>query len=119
MRPIDADDFRKRMDMICDAGGYLQPITEAVREYVKIMIDRQPTVEAEPDKGWISVKDRLPENDGLYIVCKTVKGHQISFEAHWKGNKWLSVVKNNQLDYVTHWMPLPEPPKGEWLWTSI
>lgn len=113
MRPIDADDFRERMDMICDAGGYLQPITEAVREYVKIMIDRQPTVETELDKGWISVKDRLPENDCLYIVCKTVKGHRISFEAHWVGNKWLSVVNNNQLDYVTHWQPLPEPPKGE------
>lgn len=60
---------------------------------------------------WISVKDRLPENDCLYIVCKTVKGHWISFEARWKGNKWLSVVNNNQLDYVTHWQPLPEPPK--------
>lgn len=68
---------------------------------------------AEPDKGWISVEDRLPENDGLYIVCKTVRGHQISFEAHWKGNKWLSVVNNNQLDYITHWRLLPEPPKGE------
>lgn len=66
-----------------------------------------------PKSDWISVKDRLPENDGLYIVCKTVRGHRISFEAHWKENKWLSVVKNNQLDYVTHWQHLPEPPKED------
>lgn len=76
----------------------LRRVVEFAKEYA---------IEAEPDNGWISVKDKLPENDGLYIVCKTVMGHQISFEARWKGNKWLSVIKNNQLDYITHWQPLP------------
>lgn len=93
-----------------DYGGENE-FCRGMRKALRIIEDA-PTVEVQPDNGWISVKDRLPENDGLYIVCKTIRGHQISFEAHWKGNKWLSVVNNNLLDYVTHWMPLPEPPKG-------
>lgn len=60
-----------------------------------------------PGSEWISVKDRLPENDGHYIVCRTINPYQIVFEARWKEGKWMSVV---QLDYITYWMPLPEPP---------
>ena len=62
-------------------------------------------------ENWICVKERLPEDDGLYIVCKTVRGYRISFEARWSCKHWLSVVKDMQLEYITHWMPLPEPPK--------
>ena len=92
-----------------DYGGENE-FCRGMRKALRIIEDA-PTVEVQPDNGWISVEDRLPENDGLYIVCKTVRGHQISFEAHWKGNKWLSVVKSNQLDCITHWQPLPKPPK--------
>ena len=77
------------------------------------LVKALPSKDYEPDDDWINIKDRLPDKDGLYIVCKTIKPHQIVFEARWKGDKWLSVVKNNQLDYVTHWQPLPEPPKEE------
>jgi hypothetical protein len=63
------------------------------------------------DKGWISVEDRLPEDDNLYIVCRTIYPHQIVFEARWKDGKWLSVVESKQLNYITHWQPLPAPPK--------
>lgn len=91
---------------LCDGYVAFCPSASARRA-----IYEAPTVEVEPDKGWISVKDRLPECDGLYIVCKTVEGHQICFEARWRRNEWLSVVNDNQLDYISHWQPLPEPPK--------
>lgn len=48
MRLIDADVFKDSMDYICDAGGWLQPVTKAVTEYVKKQIDAQPTVDAVP-----------------------------------------------------------------------
>lgn len=113
MRLIDADE-------LCDDVDNYEFTEHSDYSNVRDMIDYAPTIDAEPDKGWISVKNRLPENDGLYIVCKTINGHQIVFEAYWKGNKWLSVIKNNQLDYVTHWQPLPEPPvkHGRWLETN-
>ena len=93
--------------------GYNFAINE-IREY----IDSMPTVEAQPNKGWINVEGRLPENDGLYIVCETIGEHQICFGALWVGNKWISVVNNVQLDYVTHWRPLPEPPKEVYNWVD-
>ena len=58
--------------------------------------------------GWISVEDRLPEREGTYLVY-TYKG-AIKF-----GDFRCYYAKNDnpQFDYyVTHWMPLPEAPKG-------
>lgn len=55
---------------------------------------------------WISVEDRLPERPGKYLVY-TVKG------ATKLGDYCSYLVDDKpQFDwYVTHWMPLPEPPK--------
>ena len=56
---------------------------------------------------WISVEDRLPKKEGLYLVY-TKKGYiEIDrFAIFDVGYYWVELE-----DYVTHWMPLPEPPK--------
>ena len=46
-RYIDAERFSERFDMMCDAGGVLAPITEAVREMVKKFINAEPTVDVQ------------------------------------------------------------------------
>lgn len=53
---------------------------------------------------WISVNDRLPEKNGRYLVtCVGIDIPQIRlYEGTW-----------DSLAEVTHWMPLPELPKGE------
>ena len=53
---------------------------------------------------WISVHDRLPEMSGEYLVA-TVTGYVgvRHFYVTWP--------RSFQADTVTHWMPLPEPPK--------
>ena len=57
---------------------------------------------------WISVKDRLPEEEGLYLV-EVVNDHEIRNSKtawyHGHGNWFLH-------QNVTHWMHLPQPPKG-------
>lgn len=54
---------------------------------------------------WISVKDRLPEREGLYL-CWTVFNGEACYQIHlWKGGRWYWVHD------VRYWMPLPEPPE--------
>ena len=72
---------------------------------------------------WIPVKERLPEErinpntrDFEYVLCTTIWGDVRPFkygapigskDAHfWNGAGYVDA-------YVTHWMPLPQPPKGE------
>ena len=63
---------------------------------------------------WISVKDRLPEDDGEVLACN---GNDV-FIAHCEGDYWAVYLLNTEDDCyeqhvvkVTHWMPLPEPPE--------
>ena len=58
---------------------------------------------------WISVKDRLPDNCVEVLVYDTDCGIVIG----WYDKKDGIFVAEfmNELDAVTHWMPLPEPPK--------
>lgn len=58
---------------------------------------------------WISVKDRLPEKEGAYIVYKTNITHL--FVAIWNGKEWNSFINRTPLKRITHWIPLPEPPQ--------
>ena len=58
--------------------------------------------------GWISVEDRLPES-GKYIEFLIFTEYGVSV-SYWKGSFWDCEypVKNS---IVTHWQPLPSPPK--------
>lgn len=56
---------------------------------------------------WISVEERLPDREGTYLVY-TYKG-AIKFGDF---RCYYASGDEPQFDYyVTHWMPLPEPPK--------
>lgn len=78
---------------------------------------------------WISVKDRLPETEQEVLVISRGWGDRLLYVGQYKKmeaqtspltgitskeSDWLlwgwSYLKKPQ---VTHWMPLPDPPKGE------
>lgn len=78
------------------------------------IIAEQHTVDAAPK--WVSVKDRLPEDDGPVIAVYHFKGNTVRYistlsyfcfdpQPHWQHESTGLVV--------THWMPLPEPPKED------
>jgi len=55
---------------------------------------------------WISVKDRLPE-DGSYVLVFDDLGYGYTICVS------LYLRRRGFKQQTTHWMPLPEPPKGE------
>ena len=58
---------------------------------------------------WISVKDRLPETPVEVLVFNL--GTWVL--AYWNEDvgQWILYNGDKVLRYVTHWMPLPEPPE--------
>lgn len=63
---------------------------------------------------WISVKDRLPEPWKQVLIYSL---HDFCESAVYIGvpGKWRVTWNHEMLDAdsVTHWLPLPQPPKGE------
>ena len=57
---------------------------------------------------WISVKDRLPKNDEIVIICTD---KNFIYAGELIGNTWF-LDNDSWTATVTHWMPLPQPPKG-------
>lgn len=64
---------------------------------------------------WISVDDRLPEAGG-YVVCIAKRNPFSRFMpmvARIEKNGWVNPITGQYISEVTHWMPIPQPPKGE------
>ena len=72
---------------------------ELIADY---MLDHGVTVQE-----WISVKDRLPDKPMKCLVY-TKRGECGGYEITYYNQGF-----NLQYSNVTHWMPLPQPPKGE------
>ena len=73
---------------------------------------------------WISVEKRLPER-GVKVLCymNFLKSEETkewgvcvtenTYNGMFIGSGFRKAVWEWQSDFVTHWMPLPQPPKGE------
>lgn len=108
---VDGKQFilRDRQDEIADMKIALLTAIDVLKQ--------NPTVEAEHDKGWISVKDRLPDDKKQYLICRINGRIDIAYyqpmgdkfsnhEPFWQGS-------TRRFTIVTHWRPLPEPPESE------
>lgn len=119
VRPIDANALVEHLERISNNYTEIYERLEAgdpskaviygkFTAIVETMIDvnRMPTIDYAPK--WISVKDRLPmgmQNVLMFIDCRGVMiGYYSPIDKLWSYEGWLP---------VTHWMPLPEPPKEE------
>ena len=82
-------------------------------------IDAIPAADVQPVDRWISVKDRLPDKS---CECLGVVDGEVTEVSYAPKQKGLICVwsmcdaggsKPLPDDAVTHWMPLPEPPKED------
>ena len=98
------------------------PNNMAMMQLVDYLISNGVTVQE-----WISVKDRLPDKTGRYLVIKNriapdcLGGNRTDivilrffvdkgFRMPTHIPDWINEEINEE---VTHWMPIPQPPKGE------
>lgn len=89
----------KRTDL--ETGSFAEWLAEYLVEHL-------PTLA--PPNEWVSVEERLPApTERLVLVydCTGVNMAWYSYAMGWKYRTGLPGVE------ITHWMPLPEPPKEE------
>ena len=84
-------------------------IGELSRKYIE---ERNAAVELTGELAskprWIPVTERLPEGEGCYLVAvKNDHQRRYSKTAWFSHDSWFARQE------VTHWMPLPQPPKEE------
>lgn len=58
---------------------------------------------------WIPCSERLPEDEETVLTYKNGRFEVQEYEK--RRNGWISIGWFWSLATVTHWMPLPEPPK--------
>ena len=107
----DRDEYRERLDKANDAIEELSRVAE-------VNAKRAMFWAAQAEKyNWISVTERLPEDrSDVFAYLKYEMGGRIAAANYDKGI-WQDCVMGGlyrtEEGVVTHWMPIPEPPKEE------
>lgn len=99
---------------LIDADGFIYTVfrnfghTDGA-DMVRQLVDTTPTVEAVP-KQWIPCSERMPEPD-TYVLALYYDGVMDVLRLDCNCAIWYDDCDLYRLPVVTHWMPLPEPPK--------
>ena len=108
-------------DEYCKDCEFCNDVDGCVHRQKEIIADRL-IANGVTVQEWISVEDRLPDACGFpCLLCGENKFGQIrvfeGFSGYMERGKfeWHSNQEDIDIDVwtVTHWMPLPQPPKGE------
>ena len=120
---------KKIADYLISNGVTVQENVEMSDELLKQLKNAPITIcKSEPSietvQEWISVKDRLPDNkehdwvlaqvvedNGYMHIPRVMEYRQAKNDWFEETYGWLS--EHNGVFTVTHWMPLPNSPKGE------
>lgn len=108
---VDIENLKEAMDemfdFICDMpsglDGFESDFDAAFDELKKV----------ESALRWIPVAERLPEKGEIVLACGKRHATSGMFQGALRNNPKLWHWKGNTLKEVTHWMPLPEPPKED------
>ena len=139
MRPIDADALIESLgqwqrDAEKSPQGYVG-LMEFMMALAQAAVAQIPTLTIDDlrkkgEANWISVRERLPKDNQRVLICykhpcnKSVKMLNLAFFQEIGKYDFVDGKRNvfcydsddwghRPYKHVTHWMPLPEPPKEE------
>lgn len=100
----------EKFTVSCGTGGCMANISYCS--------DKQSAVKAWNKRAsdWIPCSERMPEDGQRVLICT---GMRKMFVAAYNASAYMfmqrvhSTLHTWYSEEVTHWMPLPEPPKGE------
>lgn len=105
------------IDLVMDDDGVFHEVPEP---YMTLAIDTEEDWNALQDavnRGnrmrWISSRNKLPnekENVLVFLQIDNESRYEIAFLSN---GKWRCSEGYLCVSHITHWMPLPEPPKGK------
>lgn len=95
--------YKKASEELQSYIDLYKDLAEKVEKVAREVIDKYPK--------WIPITEGLPEQDGLYLVNCNELGGWITRIAFVSGNKFYERIGKEISKYITHWMPLPQPPK--------
>lgn len=93
-----------------ETGAFSKGVNKGLNIAISAIKNPQicPTIE---QPQWISVEERLPKG-GEIVFCNTNNYFEVlQWDA--RADAWVGMYRSYWKEYVTHWMPLPEPPKGD------
>lgn len=67
-----------------------------------------PAADVQPINRWIKADESLPVYGGMVLICDKSKNIRLGI---YTDMGWCSQFGNPMMCKITHWQPLPEPPK--------
>ena len=82
------------------------------RAYEALIISMEENAALREQVRWRKYPEEMPKRDGFYLVLENI--NQVAGYYHWcKQFGWNTDGGRINIQTVTHWMPLPQPPEAE------
>ena len=109
-------EYEERIIEECAIENVIDIVNELAEKYINTSTDTSTdtsTNSVDTSSGWISVKDRLPTEEGSYLVVGKTGGATVTRwympnKFHQQGH-----FGGNSAEYIRYWMPRPQAPKYE------
>ena len=102
---IDAEDLKLYMQTGLTGSDLYSP--NGIDEFVESL----PAADVEPVRGWILCSERMPEEEGLYLVTCFIDRPRLEigrFYIDEDGERYFGCDWSDGEEVIA-WMPLPEP----------
>lgn len=99
------------------AISYLEPMAENAKfeSQKEALTTAIAALREQEERRWIPVEERLPDENNRWVLCLCVSGAMEVLKFDYTMWNWYAQYPGRcyMENYVTHWMPLPEPPKED------